>query len=147
LKARLASVRLRISSFCRQPTSAACTVSAFCSSAEGVSPLDDADDVIVDVVQAALQLQVDLVLLEACFQAGDHVQQRADRALYPDHLTGQLVDPPGHRRVAREQLVLDLVDVVLQARYDRRVLVDDLVWDRVEYRRPGPGPATRRGGW
>jgi hypothetical protein len=55
-------------------------------------------------------------------------------ALELDHLAGQLVDPPGYRGVALEQLILDLVDVVLQARDDGGVLIDDLVQDRVEHR-------------
>jgi hypothetical protein len=55
------------------------------------------------------------------------------------HLPEQLVDPPGHLRVALEGLVLDLVDVVLQAGDDRRrpattvlVSVDHLVEDGVQ---------------
>jgi len=51
-----------------------------------------------------------------------------------DDLPGQFVDPPGHRGVAVEKLVLDLVDVVLQAGDHRGVLVHHLVQDRVEHR-------------
>ena len=99
----------------------------------------------------ALQLHVDLVLVEAQLQGLQHVDQRVGGALELDHLAGQLIDPAGHRGVAAEELVLDLVDVVLQPGHDRRVLVDDLIQDRVEHRlrpearaAPGSAPAGAR---
>jgi len=73
-----------------------------------------------------------------------------------DDLPGQFVDPPGHRGVAVEQLVLDLVDVVLQTGDHRGVLVHHLVQDRVQHRlrtqrqqlrvafQPAPDPAHVR---
>ncbi len=55
-------------------------------------------------------------------------------ALETDDLAGQLVDAAGHGRVPLEELVLNFIDVVLQARDNRLVLVDHLVKDRVQHR-------------
>ena len=61
-------------------------------------------------------------------------EQRPRRALELDHLAGQLVDAPRHRRIAVEDLRLDLVDVLLDAGDDRRIAVDDGVEDGVQNR-------------
>ena len=66
--------------------------------------------------------------------AAEDAHQRVDRALEFDDLGEQRVDAFGHRRVAAEQLVLDLVDVVLQAGDHRRIFVDHLVENRVQDR-------------
>ena len=60
--------------------------------------------------------------------------ERLGRALEADHLARELVDAPRDVRAAVEDVVLDLVDVVLDAGDDRRVVVDDAVHDRVQDR-------------
>ena len=61
-------------------------------------------------------------------------QQRTVGALELDHLARQLVDAAAHRRVAAEDLGLDLVDVLLEPRHHRRVAVHHAVHDRVQDR-------------
>ena len=56
-----------------------------------------------------------------------------DGALELDDFAGQFVDPPGHRGVAAEQLVLDLVDVVFQPRHHGHVVIHHLVHQCVEH--------------
>ena len=58
-----------------------------------------------------------------------------------DHLALEEVDALGRVEALLEDLVLDLLDVVLDARDDREVVVDDLVEDRPDDRR---GPALEQ---
>ncbi len=91
--------------------------------------------VIEHVAQRALQLEVDAVLVGPAQQGFEHVAQGFGRPLEVDDLARELVDALREIRAAlAEQLVLDLVDVVLQAAGHGVVLVDDLVEDRVEHR-------------
>ena len=82
--------------------------------------LEDLGDVVGDVAEVALQLVVDAVLgrsrrSEPCSIA----DSGRVGPLELEHLARQLVDPAGDRRVAAEDLGLDLVDVVLEPGDDR----------------------------
>ena len=127
---RLDSVSRAIWSFCRCPTRVAFTVSAFCSSTRNESTRScSACDVVEHVAEPAPHLELGLVALEVRPHLRDDLGERRDRPLEHHHLAGQLVDPLRHVPVAAEQLVLDLVDVVLQAGDDGEVVVDDPVGD------------------
>ena len=65
------------------------------------------------------------------------------RALELDHLSGQLIDATGDGWAAAEDLILDLVDVVLEAGDDRLIAVDDVVDDRVRDRHRAPPEQVR----
>lgn len=110
---------------------------------EAVDLLDHLGEVVIDVAQVALQLVVGAVLREAQRELAQHGRERTGGALELDDLAGQLVDAPRHRGIPAEDLGLDLVDVVLEARDDRQVAVDDPVQDRVEDRL-GPEPEQVR---
>src|SRR5664279_512928 len=114
--ARLASVNDRISSFCRCPTRVAFTVSAVCSNSRNASPRST-----TRCTWSATSRRLRRNSMSTSYlsnprsNAAQHVRQRVGGPLELDDLPGQFVDPPGHRGVAVEKLVLDLVDVVLQA--------------------------------
>src|SRR4029453_1062550 len=91
---------------------------------------------VLNVAQIRPRLLADLRLVD---QARKDVVQRARRALELDHFSYQLIDATGNGGAATEYLVLDLVDVVLEAGDDRLIAVDDVVDDRVSDRhRPPP---------
>ncbi len=89
------------------------------------------DSVVLDVTQVPSFFLVDSRLGS---QATEDVVERVGRALELDHLSRQLVDAARDGRAAPEDLVLDLVDVVLEAGDDRLIAVDDVVDDRVQDR-------------
>ena len=131
-------------SFCSRPSSAirriaslfscstivACTVSALSRVARKVSTLlDDEARVIVDVAERR-RLRCPGDLHDDLLEPVEHRHERRRRVLQVDDLALQPEDALGDRGVPREELVLDLVDVVLDARDDRQILVDDDVADR-----------------
>ena len=101
---------------------------------ERVAALGDAQGVVEHVPEMMVQFDVDAVLVEAALECLEHADQRLGGPLELDHLAGERVDAPGDLLVPVEELVLDLVDVVFEARDDGTVLVDDLVEDGVEHR-------------
>jgi hypothetical protein len=113
--------------------------------AEAVDLLLDPERVVLDVAQVAALLLVDVRVAD---QVREHARQGLRRPLEQDHLPRELVDAPRHALVPAEDLVLDLVDVVLEPRDDRGVVVDHPVHDRVEHRdRAAPqqvGPRLER---
>ena len=108
--------------------------------AERVRVLLGPNGVVLDVAQIPPFLLVDPRLVH---QPRQDVVQRACRALELDHLSCQLVDATGDGRAAAEDLVLDLVDVVLEAGDDRLIAVDDVVDDRVRDRHRAPPQQIR----
>ena len=96
--------------------------------------LVDVNHVVCHVAQVLLQALIDAVLVEASCDRVDNRDERVCCALKVQHLARQLVDAPGDLRVTVEHLAFDLVDVVLEARDDRRVSVDHGVEDGVEHR-------------
>ena len=128
--------------------------------AKAVGLLLDTERVVLDVAQVAALLVV--APADACISPSRIGDERLGGALELDHLAGELVDAARDGGAAVEDVVLDLVDVVLDAGDHRRVVVDDAVEDRVHDReRPaaeqvgarleargarGAGPAPRRGG-
>ncbi len=96
--------------------------------------LDDAERVVEHVAQVVVQLGIGSGCLGAAEQRLEHPDERLRRALEVDDLAGEREDTPGDAFVAVEELLLDLVDVVLEAQDDWRVAVDDLVEDRVQHR-------------
>src|SRR5512132_1998237 len=116
--------------------------------------LFDPNGVVVDISQVAVLLVVDPGLVH---QPREDPFEGARRALELDDLSGQLVYPARDRGARGEDLVLDLVDVSLQAGHDRLVAVNDVVDDRVHDRQraaaeqirprleaPPHGPQLRR---
>jgi hypothetical protein len=101
---------------------------------ECIDPIDELDDVVLDVAEAALELGVDPVLVEAEIESTQHADQRAGGPLELNDLSGELVDAARDGRVTLEYLELDLLDVVLQAVAHRLVGIGDLIEDRVENR-------------
>ena len=100
--------------------------------AERVGAFDDPQDVVADVAEVTLQLDVDVVLVESALSAS--MMSSSGLVARWNSITSrdEVVDAPRDGGVPVEELVLDLVDVVLQPGHDRRVLIDDLVHDRVE---------------
>ena len=101
--------------------------------------------VVLDVAHPPAQLDVGVlaVLAEPPAQLREDVAQRLDGAVEGDDLAGELVDPLRHRRVAAEDLLLDLVDVVLQALEHGQVVVDDPVQHAPEHRVRAVGEQLR----
>jgi hypothetical protein len=62
--------------------------------AESLDPLHHQGEVVGDVAQVALQLLVDLVLVEAALECRQHPHERLRRALELDDPPGELVDAP-----------------------------------------------------
>src|SRR5215211_294194 len=101
---------------------------------EAPDPLVDLYGVVQHVAQISLKLGVHLVLLEARDQVAQHTGEGLDSPLELDHLARELVDAPRDAGVAREDLDLYLVYVVLQAPDHRGVSVHHAVHDSVEDR-------------
>jgi len=82
-----------------------------------------------------LQLKVHAVFHGAALQELEDASQWLDRALKVDDLPRELIDASGQRVIVAvaEQLILDLVDVVLQARDNGLVLVDDLIEHGIQH--------------
>ena len=100
--------------------------------------------VVVDVAEVGGRSFVDR--LDPDRQLGERRLQRIDGAAEVEDLSLELEDPFGVRLVrAAEHLVLDLVDVAVQAAHDDGVVVDDLVGDRVQHRSGTPLHALRIG--
>ncbi len=88
---------------------------------------------VLHITQVALKLRIDVVLDEPSGQTLQNAPQWLGGALALDDFPGQLVDAPADGGVPAEDLSLDLVDVVAQAGYDGRVVVDHPVQNRVEH--------------
>ena len=84
---------------------------------------------VLDVAQVAALLVVDAGQVH---HAREHAGERLGRPLELDHLARQLVGAARDRGASAEDLVLDLVDVVLEAGDDRLVAVDDVIDDPVD---------------
>lgn len=95
---------------------------------ESVDSLNERDHVVLDIAQVAAKLERAFVLVvEALSQHGEHPDQRLRRALEGDDLTRQFVDATRDVGILVEELVLDLVDIVLDAADHGSVFVDNLV--------------------
>jgi len=90
-------------------------------------------DVVGDIPQVLLEVFFDAVLVEAVGDLVEHSDEGYRRALEVDDLAGQLVDAPGDAGVSPEDLRLDLVNIVREARNDGKIPVDDRVEDGVEH--------------
>ena len=101
--------------------------------AERVGTGNDLQRMVEHIAKPALQLEVDLVLLEAALELAEHLDEGMRGALETHRLGRQFVDAPRHGRIAAEELILDLVDVVLEPRDHRLVVVDDLIEYRIEH--------------
>ena len=89
---------------------------------------------IVHVAQVSLQFHVHVVLVRSSLERFDHFDEWLCSTVEFGHFTEKRIDTTRDRRVAGEQLILDLVDVVLQSGHHRDVLVDHLIEDAVEDR-------------
>ncbi len=123
-----------LASFCRLAVSVPSRVRAFCRRSRKESAREISRSTWSSTSRRLCwSSDFDLILLEAAPEQLHHGRERMDGALELDDLAGQLVDPPGDRGVAAEELVLDLVDVVLQPRHDGHVVVHHLVHQGVEH--------------
>ena len=96
--------------------------------------VDDARQVVGDVAQISLQALGDLMLVESGPQRADDGNERVDGTLQVHRLAGESVDALRGGRVTGEHLVLNLLDVLLQAVNDRVGLVDHPIQDGVQHR-------------
>ena len=134
------TVNVFIASFWRTPSSVCLseiTAILACSTEASASRwprhlLVDELEVVVDVTEERHQAARDL-RIDPALQALERSQQGMDRTGEVGRLTTQPVDPLGRRGRATEHDLLDLVDVLLEAGDDRRVVVDDLVEDRPQH--------------
>src|ERR671922_2482062 len=92
------------------------------------------DQVVVDVAEVGAHLRVNLLVV-ALREPVDRLHQRRRGAVELEHLALQPVDPLGRiRAVLREDLVLDLLDVLAEAVERRAVVVHHAVHDGVKHR-------------
>src|SRR3954453_17712546 len=111
--------------------------------AEAVDPARDPHEVVVHVAEVVAHLRRDQVEV-AAREAVDGRREGPDRTLHLEHLALEAVDALRRvRGVVGEDLLLDLLDVDLEALHRRLVVVDDAVDDRVEHR---AGPAAQEVG-
>src|SRR5215212_4846816 len=107
--------------------------------AEALHSLGDPQRSVLHDMQVLLQLSVHLGGLATAYKAIEDIRQRLRSPLELDHFARQFVYAPRDARVAREDLGLYLVYVVLQARHHGSVAVNQPLDNRVEDRlRPPP---------
>jgi hypothetical protein len=114
---------------------------------EPLDPVDDAEQVVVDVAEVRAHFRRD-ELVPTAGQVVERVQQGRDRVVELEDLPLELVDSLG--RVAaggREHFALQIANGLVEAGNDWRVVVDHAVHDGVEDGAGGPpagGPAASR---
>ena len=100
--------------------------------AHGVELLARADEVVVDVAEVVADLGMDQLVVTPG-QPLDRLDERGRGLPEAEHLALEPVDALRRvHAVAGEELLLDLLDVMLEALDRREVIVDDAVEDRVQ---------------